>query len=511
MRQEPMMKPSEAWFGWGAMSEQSRGTADSRVPDRVPSRRLRANLFKAIGLLVLFAPLTVLPVRGQTPAGRKLPTTLADLSASIEELARKASPAVVQISVRSRAPVESDDSGRAGFVSNRETSGSGVIVDSDGYIVTNAHVVQGAHHIDVSVIAPNTPDLPDDHKHFDAKTIGVDRETDVALLKIDARNLPTLSFLDSDKLKQGQLAVALGSPLGLANSLTVGYISAPVRHLRPEHPMYYVQTDAAINPGNSGGPLLDTAGRIAGINTLILSQSGGSEGIGFAIPSNLVKQVYRQLRTEGRVRRGSIGIIPDDITPVMAAALGIEHHSGVILSDVKPHSSAEAAGLQQGDIVRGVDGKPVRETLQLSTAIFQHAIDDQVVLDILRGKEQMQVKVVLMEKPPSPASLTELADDDENLVRQLGILALTVDEKVNGILPGLRRLTGVAVAAIPYEFAGLNPGLSTGDVIYELNGARINSLEELRTALAAKKVRDPIALLIERHGQLQYVTLELEF
>jgi len=284
-----------------------------------------------------------------------------------------------------------------------------------------------------------------------------------------------------------------------------------VRHLKPERPMYYIQTDAAINPGNSGGPLLDIAGRIAGINTLILSQSGGSEGIGFAIPSNLVQRVYAQLRAEGRVRRGSIGVVPDDITPVLAAALGIEHHSGVILSDVFPQSSAEAAGLQQGDIVRAIDGKPVRETVQLSTSLFQHAIGDQMVFDIVRGKANLQKTVALVERPPSPASLTELASNDNNLVRQLGILALTVDEKVNAILPGLRRLSGVAVAAVPAEFIGLNPGLGTGDVIYEFNGTHINSLEELRAALATKKTHDPIALLIERQGQLQYVTLELEF
>ena len=441
---------------------------------------------------------------GQTPAARKMPATLADLSASVVDLAQTASPAVVQVSVQSRAPIEDGDAAGAGFVSNREVSGSGVIVAADGYIVTNAHVVAGAHRIDISVITP------DGHAHFEAKIVGVDRETDLAVLKIDARDLPTLSFLDSVQLKQGQLVVALGSPLGLDNSLTVGYISAPVRHLTREHPMYYIQTDAAINPGNSGGPLLDTTGRIAGINTLIFSRSGGSEGIGFAIPSNLVQRVYRQLRAEGRVRRGSIGVVPDDITPVLAAALGIEHHSGVILSDINPHSSAEAAGLLQGDIVRAVDGKRVRETLQLSTAIFEHAIGDEVTLDIQRGKEQIQKKVVLLERPPTSASLTELANDDDNLVRELGILALTVDARVNAILPVLRRLSGVAVAAIPSEFAGLNPGLGTGDVIYEMNGGRINSLEELRAALAAKKTHDAIALLVERRGQLQYITLEME-
>jgi len=472
------------------------------IRGRVPGLR-------AVGpLLVMLAAMLPVPAPGQVPAGRTPPATLASLSTSIEDLAQAASPAVVRISVRSRAPLDTD-TGHIGFVTNQESTGSGVIVDSDGYVITNAHVVTGAHHIDVSVMSTAAGSF-DDHQHFEAKVLGVDRDADLALLKIEGRNLPTLSFLDSDKLRQGQIVVALGSPLGLENSLTVGYISAPIRHLTADRPMFYIQTDAAINPGNSGGPLLDIAGRIAGINTLILSQSGGSEGIGFAIPSNLVQRVYRQLRAEGRVRRGVIGIVSDDITPVLGAALGLEHHSGVILSDIVPHGAAEAAGLQQGDIVRAIDGVPVRETLQLSTAIFQHSIGDQVVLDLQRGKEQLQKTVAVVEGPSSPANLIELANRDDNLVRELGILALTVDEKVNSILPGLRRLSGVAVAAVPAEFAGLNPGLGTGDVIYELNGARIKSLEDLRAALASKKIHDPIALLIERGGRLQYISLELE-
>jgi len=462
-----------------------------------------------VAALAALLPLMNSALPCQAPAGRKSPATLGDLSASIEDLAQSASPAVVQITVRSRRPLEVSDSSLTGFVTNRDVSGSGVIVASDGYIVTNSHVVQDARHIDVSIMT-RSADQADEHQHFEAKIVGVDRETDLAVLKVDGHNLPSLSFLDSDKLKQGQLVIALGSPLGLENSLTVGYVSAPVRHLKPGNPMYYIQTDAAINPGNSGGPLLDTSGRIAGINTMIFSQSGGSEGIGFAIPSSLVLRMYKQLRDQGRVRHGTIGVVPNDITPVLATALGIAHHSGVILSDVLPEGAAEAAGLQQGDIVRAVDGKPVRETLQLSTALFEHCVGDEVVLEIQRGQEQMSKKVVLAERPPTPESLSELANSDANLVRRLGILALTVDAKVTAILPGLRRLTGVAIAAIPAEFAGLNPGLIAGDVIYELNGSRINSLEELRTTLDAKKTHDPIALLIERDSELQYVTLELE-
>ena len=461
------------------------------------------------GLLFAAAPLFC-QTASPTLVIPKPSTALAELSTSIEELATAASPAVVRISVRVRAPLEKDTPDRAGFVANEEVTGSGVIVDSDGYIITNSHVVTGAHRIDISVAARNNAGQLDDHAHYSAKVLGVDRDSDLALLKIEAQHLPTLAFFDSDKLKQGQVVMALGSPLGLENSLTVGYVSAPMRHLNSDRPMYYVQTDAAINPGNSGGPLLDIAGHIVGINTMIYSQSGGSEGIGFAIPSNVVAKVYQQLRADGRVRRGVIGVVPEDITPVMAAALGIEHHSGVILSDVTPGSSAEASDLHQGDVIRAVDDKPVHDSLTLSAAIFRHSIGDQVALDVERGKQQLQIKVTVLEAPRSPSSLNELANSDDNLVRQLGILALTLDEKVAGILSGLRRLSGVVVAGIPAEFAGANPGLLTGDVIYELNGERLLSLEDLQKALAPKKTHDPIVLLVERQSQLRYVTLELE-
>ena len=173
-------------------------------------------------------------------------------------------------------------------------------------------------------------------------------------------------------------------------------------------------------------------------------------------------------------------------------------------------SDQRAAGVRQGDVIRAVDGKPVRDSLQLSTAIFRHSIGDDVALEVERGSEKIQIKVPILEAPRSPSNITELANSDDNLVRQLGILALTLDEKVSGILSGLRRLSGVVVAGIPAEFAGANPGLITGDAIYELNGEHLLSLEDLQKALATKKTHDPIVLLVERQGQLRYVTLELE-
>jgi serine protease Do len=274
--------------------------------------------------------------------------------------------------------------------------------------------------------------------------------------------------------------------------------------------MVYIQTDAPINPGNSGGPLLDIEGRIAGINTMIYSESGGNEGIGFAIPANLAQDVYQRLRKDGRVRRGAIGVIPETITPRLAAALGLDRDSGVILSDVAPESAADAAGLQPGDVVLSIDGKPMRESRDLALAVFQHAPGDELTMGIQRGQERMSKKVAILERKNEPGQLEDLANYDTALVRQLGILAVPVDEKVTAILPNLRRLSGVAVAAVPAEYAGFNPGLTAGDVIYSLNNQRIASLDELRGALKDKKSGDPIALQVERYGQLIYVTAALE-
>jgi S1-C subfamily serine protease len=256
--------------------------------------------------------------------------------------------------------------------------------------------------------------------------------------------------------------------------------------------------------------LLDIEGRVAGINTMIFSESGGNEGIGFAIPANLAKDVYQRLRKDGRVRRGSIGVVPETITPRLAAALGLDRDAGVILSDVTPHGAAEAAELEPGDVVLSVDGKPMREARDLALAVFQRAPGDQLTMEIERGKERMSKTVAVVDRKNEPSQLEDLVNYDAALVRQLGILAMTVDEKVTAILPDLRRLSGVAVAAVPAEYAGLNPGLLAGDVIYELNNRRIASLDELRDALKDKKSGDAIALLVERFGQLIYVTAALE-
>jgi len=459
----------------------------------------------------LFLLLASSPNFAQTnPITQKPSKLLNDYSVALQDLARSASPAVVKIIVDKIAPIAHDDSQNMGFVSEQQASGSGVIVDPGGFIVTNAHVVQSARRIQVALLRSDEKGQ-EPHQHLmPAKLIGLDSQVDIAVIKVESSNLPTLSFLDSDTLHQGQLVVALGSPRGLQNSFTHGVVSATLRQLNAESPMVYIQTDAPINPGNSGGPLIDIEGHIVGINTMILSESGGNEGLGFAIPANLANDVYQKLRKDGHVHRGAIGVISETITPRLGMALGLDRDSGVIISDVSPQSAAEAAGLQTGDVVLSINGKNLRQSSDLALAVFEGTPGGQLKLEIQRGQEHLSKTVAILERNNTPGRLEDLADYDKSLVRRLGILALTVDEKVTPILPNLRRLSGVAVAAVPAEFVGLNPGLVTGDVIYSLNNQKIESLEGLRDALKDKKAGAPLVFLVERSGQLIYVTATLE-
>src|SRR6266516_1910490 len=246
---------------------------------------------------------------GQTKP-RVVPTNV-ELSSALEATAGRVSPAVVEIFTTSYVPRERVVAGTADLVKTQRASGSGVIVDADGYIVTNAHVVRGAQRLRVelpmaaggqSILARNS------NRTVSGQIVGMDLETDLAVIKVDERGLQVLEFGDSDELKPGQLVLAFGSPLGFNNSVSLGVVSAVARQLEPESPMVYVQTDASINPGSSGGALVDMRGRLVGINTLIVSEAGGNEGLGFAAPSNIVRTVYEQIRQNGHVRRGDIGV-----------------------------------------------------------------------------------------------------------------------------------------------------------------------------------------------------------
>ncbi|HET7617020.1 MAG TPA: PDZ domain-containing protein, partial [Vicinamibacterales bacterium] len=286
--------------------------------------------------------------------------------------------------------------------------------------------------------------------------------------------------------------------------------SAVARQLEPEDPMIYIQTDAPINPGNSGGALVDTDGRLVGVNTLIYTQSGGSEGIGFAAPSNIVRSVFTQIRTLGHVRRGSVGVTTQTITPLLAEALGLSEPSGVILADVEPGGPAAKAGLRPGDIVLALDGKPMENGRQMRVDLYTHAVGDTVQLDVLHDGTRLTVPVTVTERPDDPARLRQSSLGQAQALPQLGILALDLTERIAALLPDLRAEQGAVVAAVspqaPYSQQGQ---LEPGDVIRSLNGQPVNSVADLRRGLSALRPNAAAALQIERDGELQYLAFRI--
>lgn len=441
------------------------------------------------------------------------PTPLRQFSDLIRDVADRVNPAVVQVLTRGLAPVEE---GSAGTVRTQQGSGSGVVVDADGYIVTNAHVISGAKR--VQVLLPQQSDsrmrphsvLKPAGKLVEAKVVGVDRETDLAVLKVNEKGLPHLAFGDSEAARPGQLVLAFGSPFGLENSVSMGVVSSRARQLQADHPMIYIQTDAAINPGNSGGPLVDSDGRVIGINTFILTLGGGSQGIGFAAPSNIVRLVYQQLRDKGRVRRGQIGIVVQTISPALAHALELKQDWGVVVEDVRPGGAADAAGIAIKDVILSLDGKPLENGRQFGVNIYSRA-GQTVTLEILRGEEKKTIPVAVLERPQDPDELLSLADEDKNVVAKLGIIGLPLDEKVTPLLPPLRRLSGVVVAGV-INSTSVRPeeAFRTGDVIYAINNTTVRDLDQLKAALASLERARIIAVQIERSGQLQFLLVEVE-
>jgi serine protease Do len=344
-----------------------------------------------------------------------------------------------------------------------------------------------------------------------AQLVAVDEETDIAVLKVSERDLPALRFADSDTVRPGQIVMAFGSPLGLTSSVTLGVVSAVGRQLESEDPMVYLQTDAPINPGNSGGPLVNLEGEVIGINTLILSQSGGNEGLGFAAPSNIVRRIFEQIRQFGRVRRGEIGVRAQTITPLLAEGLQLARDTGVVLSDVYPGGPAAAAGAEVGDIVLRLDGKPMENGRQLQVNLYSRAVGDTVRLDIERRGVSLTLSVAVTEREDDPSRFAALARPDEHLIPRLGVLGLTLTPDLANLLPDIRVRSGVVVAGASGEqVPGSDGRLQPGDVIHAVNGSVVRNLQELRTAVGAVKRGDALVLQIERDSELQYVAVRVE-
>jgi serine protease Do len=438
-------------------------------------------------------------------------TALPGLSQSFERIAERVSPAVVQVMARGLAQDGQPGSQR---LRDHRSSGSGVIIDAEGFVLTNAHVIGLSRQVQVLLPLPAETRLAMKSvikpagKLVNAQVVGLDRETDIAVLKIDQKGLKTLQLGDSESLRQGQLVFAFGSPFGLENSVTMGVISSLARQMRPDHPMIYIQTDAPINPGNSGGPLVDTSGTVVGINTFNVSTSGASAGVGFAAPSNIVRSVYEQIRKNGRVRRGQVGIQAQTISPQLAEGLKLAQDWGVIVGDVTPRGPAAAAGIEVKDILLTLDGKTLENARQFGVNIYQRA-GETVTIELLRGKEKLTKQVAVLERPRETEQiLSEIGEGTS--VPKLGVVAVNVDEKVTPLLPGLRRLSGVVVAGVVAEATGHSDSFLSTDVIYSVNDTNVANLAELEAVLNSVKRGATVVAQVERLGQLQYLVIEVQ-
>jgi serine protease Do len=454
---------------------------------------------------------------------------LAQFNGALEQLAATVAPAVVQVQVSGWCGSES--ASRGAILTACKVVGSGVIVDPSGYIVTNEHVVRNARRIrvlltpksDHSGDGPASVGMPQaldpvivgansepvgKRELLDAVVVGASRDADVAVLKIRSTGLPAIPLRPGKAPRQGQVVLAVGSPEGLDNTMTIGVVSAVGRQPHPDYPMVYIQTDAAINPGNSGGPLLNVEGELIGINTFIMSESGRNQGLGFAVPAAVVRYVYEQVRAHGTVRYSLFGVQVQTVTPGLAEGLGLSRGYGVMISDVLPGSPAERAGLRPRDIITGVDSASISALPYYAAMMYLHDAAAPVAVTVLRGKEtiQFQVPVVAVD---DQVDKENSIDPHESLIPELGIFGKAVNFAL-ALRNGLRSKAGIYVVALTAGSGYAGTGLAPGDVIASLNGVPIVNIQELRGAIRDLSDEQPTVLQVERNGQFVYVEWDLE-
>ena len=376
-------------------------------------------------------------------------------------------------------------------------SGSGFIISPDGYIVTNHHVAGEADGIKVTL---------EDGRSFDAKLVGSDPQTEVALLKIDAEGLPVVKMGDSDQVKPGEWILAVGSPFGLDHTVTSGIVSA---HGRSEVGIVdyadFIQTDAAINPGNSGGPLINLKGEVIGMNTAILSQSGGNNGIGFAIPMNMVKHVVDDIRDDGKVVRGYLGVSIQSLTPELAEWFGVEGDHGVLVGEVEEGSPADRAGLKKDDIVLGFNGQPVKDAPALRSRVATSAPDSESTLEVLRDGKRFEQRVTLGSLD-SGAVLAR--GESANQPSRLGMRLQNLDGQTAAQL-GYEGERGVIVAQVEPGSQAYRAQIEPGSLVTEVNRTPVSNVSEFQEALEQGKKKDTVLLNVQKDGHSRYVAMKL--
>ena len=424
---------------------------------------------------------------------------LMDLSDAFAEIAEKVNPSVVHISCTGEEPPvertraeeeeeEEEDDDQFGF-------GSGVIINPEGYILTSSHVVDAATKIDVKL---------SDNRQFSARLIGQDRETDLALIKVDSDQvLPAAPMGDSDRLRPGQLVMAIGNPFVYDHTVTVGVISALNRKLGTTIFDNFIQTDAAINFGNSGGPLLNVKGEVIGINTLISSQG---TGIGFSIPINMAKEILPQLMEKGKVRRGFLGLVPQDISPDLQKALGLTQEKGVIISSIQRDTPAERAGLKRYDVIVEFDGKNVDSEDQFRRYVAETPPGNKIRLKVVREQETLEILTELMEREVTEVKSSPQGDKNEHIDRVGWRLE---DMKASHpVLPPDHK-TGIVVQHVETGRPADLGGLKTGDIILEVNKKPVLNAATLEKAISEAGSGDLFLLYVYRFGSYVFVTVQI--
>ncbi|MBV8969482.1 MAG: DegQ family serine endoprotease [Verrucomicrobia bacterium] len=401
---------------------------------------------------------------------------------SFAPIVKQVSPSVVKIFVtmkeQSQIPRSELDQFKRFFGPNfdfepnqqeQHVLGSGVIVSPDGYILTNNHVVDNAKEIQIATV---------DGHSYTGHTVGTDPDTDVALLKIDATNLPAITLADSDKVEVGDVVLAIGNPFGIGETVTRGIVSAKNRATAGDKDENFIQTDAAINPGNSGGALVDVEGRLVGINTEILSRSGGNQGIGFAVPSDICKWVMDSLIKNGRVIRGYLGIAIQNLTPDLAKAFNLDRATGALVADVTTNSAAQAAGIKSGDVVLQFNNKDIEDAAQLKVEAAETLPGTTIPVLVDRNGQKVTVNVTIREKPSDKVAKNNTTPSQGDQDALTGVTVSDLNRQIRSELNIPDDVNGAVITEVDPSCASYAAGLRAGDVITEINHDPVKNAED---------------------------------